>query len=174
MVAQIIKFILILLTGGIGGFLSSKYFLPLPAEQPVIINKTEKIIISQEQGIVEIIKKIQESIHRQGLVVSSDGFVVTLEGLKKINQKNLPVVDLADWDKLELGQRVVLISQNKVDAGIIAQIKKDLIITNIEAYTDINGSPVADLNAKVIGLAKVIQGKVNIVPIKLFFEDFEN
>lgn len=171
MVIKLIKFILILGISALTGFLSTRYFLLLPKEQPVILNKTEKIIISEEKGIVEIIKKIQPSILKDGIAVTSDGFVVTLAGLKKTEQNNLPVVDLADWAKLDLGQRVVLIGENRVEAGIISQIKKDLIITNISAYIDVNGWPVANLEAKVIGLAKVIQGKVNIVPIKLKFED---
>lgn len=169
MVDKLVKFILILAVGALGGFLADRYYLP--KEQPVIINRTEKIIISEEEGIIEVIKKIQPLIHKDGLVVASDGWVATLDGLKKMDQENLLVADLADWKKLELGQRVVLINKNKVNAGIISQIKKDLIITNIESYIDINGSPIADLSAKVIGLAKVIQGKVNIVPIKLTFEE---
>jgi len=172
MVVKLIKFILILAASSLTGFLSARYFLPLPKEQPVILNKTEKIIISEEKGIVEIIKKIQPSILEDGVAVASDGWVADLNGLKKIAQNNLPVIDLADWNKLDLGQRVVLVGKNRVEAGIISQIKKDLIITNINAYTDVNGWPVADLEARVIGLAKVIQGKVNIVPIKLTFEDF--
>ncbi|MFH1392299.1 MAG: hypothetical protein ABIG90_01270 [bacterium] len=172
MALKIIKLILILGVSAAAGFLSAKYFLVLSKEQPVILNKTEKIIISEEKGIVEVIKKIQPSILEQGLAVTSDGFVASLDGLKKIEQNNLPIVDLADWEKLNLGQRVVLIGENRVEAGIISQIKKDLIITNIVAYTDVNGLPVANLEAKVIGLAKVIQGRVNIVPIKLTFEDF--
>jgi len=171
MVVKLIKFILILAASSLTGFLSARYFLPLPKEQPVILNKTEKIIISEEKGIVEIIKKIQPSILEDGVVATSDGWVAALDGLKKTEQSNLLVVDLADWDKLDLGQRVVLVGKNRVEAGIISQIKKDLIITNISAYTDVNGWPVADLEAKVVGLAKVIQGKVNIVPIKLEFEE---
>lgn len=170
MVIKLIKFILILSISGLAGFVSARYFLPLSKEQPVILNRTEKIIISEEEGIVEIIKKIQPSILADGVAVAADGWVANLNGLKKIKQNNLLVVDLADWNKLNLGQRVVLIGPNRVEAGIISQIKKGSIITNISAYTDVDGWPVADLSAKVIGLAKVIQARVTIVPIELDFE----
>ena len=64
MFVKLIKFILILAASSLTGFLSARYFLPLPKEQPVILNKTEKIIISEEKGIVEIIKKIQRSLKK--------------------------------------------------------------------------------------------------------------
>jgi len=125
MVVKLVKFILILAISALAGFLSARYFLPLPGEQPVILNKSEKIIISEEKGIVEVIKKIQPSILADGVVVTSDGWVATLDGLQKISQNNLPVIDLADWDKLDLGQRVILVGQSRVEAGIISQIKKN-------------------------------------------------
>jgi hypothetical protein len=167
----IIKTFLILVIGGIGGFLADRYFLS--DERPTIINKTEKIFVNEEKGIVEVVKKIQPSVvevkGNLGCIVSADGVVATLEGIKTVDKDNLPVVDLRDWDNLELGERVVLVSMNRVDSGVVSQIKKDAVFTNIEAYTDVNGAPVADLDARVIGLAKVVQGKVRVMPIELSF-----
>lgn len=140
------------------------------SEEPVVIQKHNEIVVSQEEGIVEIIKKIQPLVLKvegeMGCLVSADGLVATLDGFKKTELEKKPAIaDLVDQQELQLGQRIVVVGQERVEAGILSQIKKDYLLTNIRDYVEINGAVVADLEGKVLGLAKVVQGRIRIYPL---------
>ncbi len=81
--------------------------------------------------------------------------------LLKVEENNLPVVDLADFSEILLGQRIVLIgaevsesSLNKfVNIGIVRSMKGNSVRLNLgEESLLANGSPLVDIKGKVIGL----------------------
>lgn len=95
--------------------------------------------------------------------------------LAKIEKIALPTVAFADFDKIRLGQRVFLVGislegkkpKKIVNEGIIKSFDENLIETNIVEKNNLQGSPLFDIEGKVIGLITIDKtGQVSAIPIK--------
>ena len=231
---NIYKLLIILIIGGLGGILADQFLLPYLAtvspfskinfikqasDGTTIINKTEKIVITENTALEKSIDEISPrltAVHTYrgkvlvaqgtGFILTSDGLIVTaadlvpvksdqylvfrnghsssgqvverdLENnlaLVKIEETNLPVVSLSDLEDLHLGQRVVLIGLEEsedsfsrfINLGIIRSINKEIIKINLTEENSLaNGSPLIDIEGKVIGLNLVDQkGLIKTVP----------
>lgn len=99
---KILNFILILFIGGLGGVLANQFLFPCLASWPffnrlafireagqrtIIVNQTEKIIITENTALEEAIKKVSPSVvviqSYQGkrLLKSGTGFILTGDGV---------------------------------------------------------------------------------------------
>ena len=97
--------------------------------------------------------------------------------LIKLEKTNLPTVGFANLEKLKLGERVFLVGIifNKqkiaspgfvVNEGIIKNFDENKIETNIFEKETISGSPLFDIEGKVLGMNMIDkEGKVITIPI---------
>lgn len=94
--------------------------------------------------------------------------------LIKIEGSGLPTVGFADLEKTKVGERVFLIGtdfststpQQIVNEGIISFLGKDSIQTNIFEEQKIQGSPLFNIEGRVVGLNTVDEtGRVSTIPI---------
>ena len=97
--------------------------------------------------------------------------------LIKLEKTNLPTVGFANLEKLKLGERVFLVGIifNKqkiaspgfvVNEGIIKNFDENKIETNIFEKETISGSPLFDIEGKVLGMNMIDkEGKVIAIPI---------
>lgn len=85
--------------------------------------------------------------------------------LIKIERNNLQTKGFFDLSKLEIGERVFILS-NSVNEGIVKSFDANMIKTNINEIEMINGAPVFDIKGEVLGIGyKEIGNSVNILPI---------
>ena len=139
-----------------------------------------------------------------GIVLTSDGLILTLSDLApqnyeikiflgekefvpkvlqrknnlallKVEEKNLPTVSFADFEKINLGERVFLIGEifenqtpkKVVNEGIIKTFDEKLIQTNIFESKNLLGSPLFDIEGQLIGLNTIDkEGKILAISIK--------
>ena len=168
---NIFKIIIILIIGAIGGSLFQVLILPglmghsyfgnlemiKRLKNQVIINPVEQIFIGQDTALEEAIKEVEDTVigfdNGSGVVITSDGLIVTLadvlpktekylflEGEKvnfeiirkdleqnlaliKIDQRNILACRFADLSDIKMGQKVFLF-------GIIIENKIPKSITN--------------------------------------------
>jgi len=97
--------------------------------------------------------------------------------LVKVEERNLPTVGFANLEKIKLGERVFLVGIifNKqkiaspglvVNEGIIKNFDENKIETNIFEKETISGSPLFDIEGKVLGMNMIDkEGKVITIPI---------
>jgi len=97
--------------------------------------------------------------------------------LIKLEKTNLPTVGFASLEKIKLGERVFLVGIifNKqkiaspglvVNEGIIKNFDENKIETNIFEKETISGSPLFDIEGKVLGMNMIDkEGKVIAIPI---------
>ena len=94
--------------------------------------------------------------------------------LVRLEKENLATVGFADLEKLKLGERVFLVGtifvkekpQEIVNEGIIKSFSQDFIKTNIFEKDILKGSPLFDIEGKVLGLNTIdSEGKVIAIPI---------
>ncbi len=97
--------------------------------------------------------------------------------LVKVEETNLPTVSFADLEKLKLGERVFLVGVTFdtqkitplgriVNEGIVKSFDQDFIKTNIFEKNILKGSPLFDIEGKVLGLNTIdLEGKVIAIPI---------
>ncbi len=239
MTRNILKVIIIFLIGAVGGIFANQIFWPYFVERPlfleynleqnpIYITETKKITIQENIALQNAIEKVENSvigirtktkkgkdIQGSGLIVASDGLIVTLaeiapedsslsiwlKGSKqeisdakvlkrdiknnlafiKIEKAHLKTVDFADFEKIKLGQRVFLVGiifqqekgkkspittvTNIVNQGIIKYFNQDLIYTNIFEKTTLAGSPLFDIEGRVLGINLIDkQGKIQTIP----------
>lgn len=117
----------------------------------------------------------------------------------KINEKNLPVVELGDSSNLELGQTTIAIGntlgafKNTVSVGVVSglsrniqavdaieqstQSLKGLIQTDAAINPGNSGGPLVDIDGKIIGIScAMVFGAENIgfaIPVNTAKKDFE-
>jgi len=94
--------------------------------------------------------------------------------LIKLEKENLATVGFTDLEKLKLGERVFLVGtifvkeepQEIVNEGIVKSFSQDFIKTNIFEKDILKGSPLFDIEGKVLGLNTIDrEGKVIAIPI---------
>jgi len=97
--------------------------------------------------------------------------------LVKVEKTNLPTVSFADLEKLKLGERVFLVGVifdtqkitppgRIVNEGIVKSFDQDFIKTNIFEKNILKGSPLFDIEGKVLGLNTIdLEGKVTAISI---------
>lgn len=92
----------------------------------------------------------------------------------KLEKADLPTVAFFDGE-MRLGQRVFLVGvifekgkpKKIVDEGIIQSFNEDSIQTNIAGKSNLQGSPLFDIEGKVIGLAVIDKtGQVSAIPVQ--------
>jgi len=168
---NIFKIIIILIIGAIGGSLFQIFLLPGLINHPyfgnlemikrlknqVIVNPVERITIGQDTALEEAIKGVEDVVigfeNGSGVVITSDGLIVTLadllpktekylflEGEKvnfevirkdseqnlaliKIDQRNILACKFADLSDIKMGQKVFLL-------GVIIENEIPKSITN--------------------------------------------
>jgi len=95
--------------------------------------------------------------------------------LIKLEAENLPTIGLGDFEKIRFGQRVFLVGMTKeggnlqkiVNEGIIKTFNEDFIQTNIIDKPILKGSPLFDIEGKLVGLNLIdSSGKVSAISIK--------
>ncbi len=94
--------------------------------------------------------------------------------LAKVDEGGLSTAGFADWEKLKLGERVFLMGmdfatttpQKIVNEGIIRNFNENLIQTNIFESAFVAGSPLFNIEGKVVGLCTVDgKGRVSAIPV---------
>jgi S1-C subfamily serine protease len=102
--------------------------------------------------------------------------------LIKLEKTNLPTVGFANLEKLKLGERVFLVGltsasteegiKKVVNEGIVTNFDQNLIETNIFEKSSLAGSPLFDIEGRVLGLNTINkEGKVislSISQIRIF------
>jgi S1-C subfamily serine protease len=148
--------------------------------------------------------KTGKILEGSGLILTSDGLILTLSDLApqnyeikiflgekefvpkvlqrknnlallKVEEKNLPTVSFADFEKIKLGERVFLIGEffenqtpkKVVNEGIIKTFDEKLIQTNISESKNLLGSPLFDIEGQLVGLNTIDkEGKILAISIK--------
>ncbi|MEK9180839.1 MAG: serine protease [Patescibacteria group bacterium] len=103
--------------------------------------------------------------------------------LVKVERGGLKSRGFVDFEKIKLAEPVFMAGtdfaaamssttspQNTVNAGIITAFNKDLIETNIFEKKNISGSPLFDIEGKIVGLSVIDQisgGRVSAIPIDI-------
>lgn len=95
--------------------------------------------------------------------------------LIKINKNNLPTLGFADYERIKLGESVFIvapISKNQdnwlANSGVIRQIDKNIIKTNIIEKPVATGSPLFNIKGELIGLCFIdADGKISAVSVQL-------
>lgn len=91
----------------------------------------------------------------------------------KLKKENLPTLSFVDLGKVKLGERVFLVGtifdkgipQKLVNSGIVKSFGQDFIKTNIFENYLLLGSPLFDIEARVLGINTIdSQGKVIAIP----------
>lgn len=162
MTKNILKIIAVFAIGTVGGIFADQilwpYFIERPLfykyrleQAPIYVTERNEIIIQENTALIEAIEKVEKAVvgirsqsktgkvlEGSGLVVTSDGLVITLAdlvpsgwevslfldgktmtpkvlqrtddlALLKIEQTNLPTASFADFNSIKLGERVFLV-----------------------------------------------------------------
>jgi S1-C subfamily serine protease len=148
--------------------------------------------------------KTGKILEGSGIVLTSDGLILTLSdlvpqnyqikiflnnneftpkvlqrknnlALLKVEEKNLPTVSFADFEKIKLGERVFLIGEffenqtpkKVVNEGIIKTFDEKIIQTNISESKNLQGSSLFDIEGQLVGLNTIDkEGKILAISIK--------
>ncbi len=137
MVKNIFKIFAIFLFGGVGGIIATQLLQPYFVERPVYINQKKEITIQENTALVLAVEKTGKSVigvksqtqegiilEGSGLVVSSDGLIVTLADLVpqnagssfSVNGKSVSFQIL----KRDLKENLALVKINKSDLSTVS------------------------------------------------------
>src|SRR3989338_2589128 len=168
---KIFKLILILIIGGLGGVLADQFLLPFLADAPLfsqiefierakdgttIINKTERITITENTAAEEAIRRINPSItavqtlsKNKQIIREGTGFIVFSDGL---------IITAADLVPEKAGQYLVFQENSSSTAQVIKRDgKNNLALLKIEK-TNLPVVPLADLNELALGERIILMG----------------
>ena len=227
---NILKILAFFILGMGGGIFADQIFWPYFVERPlfyqygleqrpVYITERKEITIQENTALKNAIEKVEKTVvgvktklktgkilEGSGLIVSSDGLVVTFadlvpqgaetnlfwEGkspsfqilkrdlkenlaLIKIQESNLSTTGFANFEKIRLGERVFLvgiifekgeIARKITNEGIIKTFDNNFLKTNIFEKNNLLGSPLFDIEGKVLGLNTIDkEGKVITIPV---------
>jgi S1-C subfamily serine protease len=85
--------------------------------------------------------------------------------LIKVDKSNLQPKGFFDLSRLEMGQRVFILSDS-VNEGIVKSFNENLIETNIIEGKIINGAPIFDVGGNVLGIGyRDANNVVNVIPV---------
>ena len=92
--------------------------------------------------------------------------------LVKLEKTRLSTVGFVDLAKLKLGERVFLVGTTpsgfKVNEGIVTSFDEDLIETNIFEENALAGSPLFDIEARILGLNSIDKdGRIIAIPVSV-------
>lgn len=95
--------------------------------------------------------------------------------LIKIEKNNLPIAGFANLEKLKLGERVFLVGatfekesfKKIVNEGIIRAFNKEIIETTIFEKNNLAGSPLFDIEGKILGLNKIDKEEGRVITISI-------
>jgi S1-C subfamily serine protease len=100
--------------------------------------------------------------------------------LIKLERETLNAVSFGNIEEKELGERIFLVGKlfdekgdpfEAVNEGIIKYFKEGFIHTDIFESRVLSGSPVFDIEGKVLGLSQIDnQGKLTVLPVSLIRE----
>lgn len=100
--------------------------------------------------------------------------------LIKLENGDLNTVDFGNIGEKKIGERIFLVGtifdekggvSKMANEGIIKYFKEDFIHTNIFESEIVSGSPVFDIEGKILGLSEIDnQGKLVVLPISLIRE----
>ena len=217
MLKNVLKIVAIFLVGMVGGIFADQIFWPYFVERPlfyqyrleknpVYVTEIKEFTIEENIALKLAIAKVEKTVigikteteageilEGSGLIVTSDGLMVTLASLVptgsdflfyvdakpasyqilkrdlttdlalvKLGGTNLPTVSFANFEKMELGERVFLVGLNFVasrtspslfvNEGIVKSFTEDFIETNIIEKSTLKGSPLFNIQ---IGRAHV-------------------
>jgi S1-C subfamily serine protease len=86
--------------------------------------------------------------------------------LVKLEGANFTTVGFADFEKLQAGERVFLVGAGVVNEGTVRRFDENLIQTNIFEERQILGSPLFNIEGRVLGLSFLARdGRVLVLPI---------
>ncbi len=228
MTKTIFNILAVFIIGICGGIFADQIIWPYFVERPLfyqyrldqnqgcIIEKKEVIVqentalqtaVEKVDKVVVGVKTITKSkiLQGSGLILTSDGLVVTLASLVpqgsdfnffidgkiapfqilkrdlkenlaliKVKENDLSTLGFADIDKLKIGERVFLVGvifdKGKIkkiaNEGMVKYFDEDVIVTNIFETTTLAGSPLFDIEGKLLGLNVVDEwGRVTSIPI---------
>lgn len=157
-----LKILVVFIVGTVGGIFADQIFWPYFIERPlffeyrldkppIYINETNQVFVQENIALQEAVDKLEKVVvgvrtetkskkilEGSGLIITSDGLIITLAdllpkesktnvffdgkvfspdvllikdkfALLKVNENNLPTTGFADFEKIKLGQRVFLI-----------------------------------------------------------------
>ena len=247
MAKSVLKILAVFVIGTVGGIFADQILWPYFIERPLfhqyrleqtpiyVTEKKETTLYIQEnlalrKTVEDVIPAVvgvktktlgEEILKGSGLVVTSDGLIVTLASLVpkgsefyffvddkwpayqilkrdlendlaliKVEKGGLKTRGFADLEKIKLAEPVFLVGMNfdvaipetatttqsqflvppqqKVNTGIVTTFNETVIKTNISEKKEIEGSPLFNVEGKVVGLNFIDEdGKVLAVPITL-------
>lgn len=113
--------------------------------------------------------------------VVADGEIAAFQVIKRDKDKNLVILKLkgSNWptagfypiDNLKLGERIFLIGVlagggNLVNEGVVRDFAQDTISTSIIEKSEVQGSPVFDIEGNIVGIAVIDKlGWASVIPI---------
>lgn len=213
----ILKVLTIFIIGVGGGIFANQVLWPYFVERPVYVTEREEIIIQENTALKNAIEKVERTVvgietktkeeifNGSGLILTSDGLIVTLAelvpkggssslfldgqltpfqilkrdlnnnlALIKVEKDNLPTVGFAPFEKIKLGERVLLVGSvfeggkvsKEVNEGIVKRFNNDSIWTNVFETASLAGSPLFNIEGEVLGLNTVdFWGRVTAIPV---------
>ncbi len=235
MAKSVLKIIAVFVIGMVGGIFADQILWPYFIERPLfqryrleqsptyVTEKTETTMYVQEnlalrKAVEDVLPAVVgvktktisgEVLEGAGLVITSDGLIVTLASLvpqgsqflffvddswpafqilKRDLENNLALIKVekgglksrgfADTEKIKLAEPVFLVGlsfgqatttppQTLVNEGIIAYLNEDSFQTNIFDKPFMAGSPLFNVEGKVVGLSVIDEstGRVSAVPV---------
>jgi S1-C subfamily serine protease len=245
MAKSVLKILAVFVIGTVGGIFADQILWPYFIERPLfhqyrleqtpiyVTEKKETTLYIQEnlalrktvEDVIPAVVGVKtktptgEILKGSGLVVTSDGFIVTLASLVpkgsefyffvddkwpayqilkrdlendlaliKVEKSGLKTRGFADLEKIKLAEPVFLVGMNfdvaipetvtttqsqflvppqqKVNTGIVTTFDETVIKTNISEKTEIEGSPLFNVEGKVVGLNFIDEsGQVSAIPI---------
>jgi len=247
MAKSVLKIIAVFIIGTVGGIFADQILWPYFIERPLfhqyrleqtpiyVTEKKETTLYVQEnlalrktvEDVIPAVVGVKtkttggEVLKGSGLIVTSDGLIVTLASLVpkgsefyffvddkwpayqilkrdlendlaliKIERGGLKTRGFADLEKIKLAEPVFLVGmdfdvaipesatttqsqfllspQPTVNTGIITTFDENIIKTNISEKTEVDGSPLFNLEGRVVGLSIIEKdGSVSTIPIDI-------